>query len=256
MSKTLFTKAEIERTEKGMTAIASTSVVDRQGESISVGGWDLRNFKKNPVLLWSHNHDEVAVGKAKGIKVVGTGKSAQLVFQPVFHDKTPLAAAIKSLFEGDDTIEPVLNSFSVGFRPIDVDGNTYIKQELLEISAVNVPANPEARVMAYKSLKKAGVKADVIKQVGVDIKQARIDELENKVKSLNERLDNLTKGSKPQVTGRKAEVETTISALKVIQRANEKLLTKSNASKTTQAKIVKTATERLLSNYKKQLKGN
>ena len=31
MSKTLFTKAEIERTEKGMTAIASTSVVDRQG---------------------------------------------------------------------------------------------------------------------------------------------------------------------------------------------------------------------------------
>jgi len=256
MSKTLFTKAEIERTEKGMTAIASTSVVDRQGESISVGGWDLRNFKKNPVLLWSHNHDEVAIGKAKGIKVVGTGKSAQLVFEPVFHDKTPLAAAIKSLFEGDDTIEPVLNSFSVGFRPIDVDGNTYTKQELLEISAVNVPANPEARVMAYKSLKKAGVKADVIKQVGVDVKQAEIDTLKSEVKSLNEKLDSiLTKGDKPQVTGRKAEVETTISTLKVIQRANEKLLTKSNASKTTQAKIVKIATERLLSNYKKQLKG-
>lgn len=236
MSKTLFTKANIERSEKGMLAIASTSVVDRQGEIVSVDGWDLKNFKKNPVLLWSHNHDEIAVGTAKNVRIVGEGKKRQMTFEPVFHDKTPTAAALKALYEGDEDMKPVLNSFSVGFKPIDTDGNVYTKQELLEISAVNVPANPDARVMAYKSLKKAGVDRDVMKAVGAKLPIKK------------------TKGEQPQVVGRKAEVEKTISTLKVIQRANEKLLTKHTANKTTQAKIVKRATEKLLANYKQQLK--
>lgn len=245
MSKTLFIKAEIQRNEKGMLAVASTATVDRQGESVSVDGWDIKNFKKNPVLLWAHNHDEPAIGKAKNIKVVGEGKKAQLVFEPIFHDKTPFASAIKTLYEGDESLDPVLNSFSVGFRPLDVDGNTYTKQELLEISAVNVPANSDARVMAYKSLEKAGFDKEVIKQVGVEPEEEIIDE----VKDIK-----LTKGEQPQVTGRKAEVEKTISMLKVVQRANEKLLTKPTANKATQAKIVKAMTERLLSNYKQKLK--
>src|SRR3990167_1765589 len=135
MEEKLFVKAEIERTDKGMEAVASTAVEDRHGEVVSIEGWDIRNFKKNPVLLWAHNHEEPAIGYAKNLK-------RDMTFEPVFHDKTPLAAAIKALYEGDEDMPPVLNSFSVGFKANEMDGNKYTSQELLEISAVNVPANP------------------------------------------------------------------------------------------------------------------
>ena len=82
----------------------------------------------------------------------------------------PEAAAIKAMFEGYTDSEGVDHArystlLLCWFRPVDTDGNTYTKSELLEISAVNVPANPEARVMAYKSLEEAGFEKDVIKSV-------------------------------------------------------------------------------------------
>jgi HK97 family phage prohead protease len=161
MNDKLFTKAEIERTEKGMLAVASTAVEDRHGEVVSVTGWDLKNFKKNPILLWGHDHYEPAIGMAKNIRIEGTGKKAKLLFEPMFHDITDKAKALKRLVE-----EGFINSFSVGFRPLEIDGNTYTSQELLEISLVNVPANPDARMLAYKSLKGAGFGDSVIKEVG------------------------------------------------------------------------------------------
>lgn len=158
MSKNLFVKSEYDVETK--QAIASTQVVDRMGEVIDQSGWDLKNFKKNPILLWGHDHSEPAIGTAKGIKVVGEGKKAQLMFTPEFHDITPKAAAVKALYDAG-----ILNSFSVGFQPIESDGNTYTKQELHEISAVNVPANPEARTLAMKSMVEAGVEKSVIAEV-------------------------------------------------------------------------------------------
>src|SRR3990167_10926938 len=133
---------------KTKIAVASTDVVDRHGEKISQEGWDLKNFKANPVMLWAHDHSEIAVGNARNIHIERAGGTPRLVFTPDFHDKTPTAKALKELFE-----EGWLNSFSVGFIPKDFDGktSTYLKQELLEISAVNVPANPDARIISYKS---------------------------------------------------------------------------------------------------------
>lgn len=251
-------KAEINRNEKGMLAIASTSVVDRQGESVSIDGWDIKNFKKNPVLLWGHNHDEPAIGRAKNIKIVGEGKKRQMTFEPVFHDKTEFAKAIKVLYEGDDNLEPVLNSFSVGFKPIDVDGNTYTKQELLEISAVNVPANPEARVMAYKSLKQAGFEEDVIKSVGLE--NEVINELKSEIKELKIQVKEVVNGLKhlnPQ--GRNKEIlSERLSMLKVIARASDSMLAKDNTStvkRSNLSKVVKRATERLIVEHKEELHG-
>ena len=60
----------------------------------------------------------------------------------ILHDLTLKQQRLKAMFEGYTDSEevdhaPILNSFSVGFRPVDTDGNTYTKSELLEISAVN-----------------------------------------------------------------------------------------------------------------------
>lgn len=254
MENIFYTKAEVERNEKGYVAIASTSVVDRQNESVSVDGWELKNFKKNPVMLWAHNHDIPAIGIAKNLRVEGTGKKAQLTFEPVFHEITPEAQAIKKMFD-----EKIINSFSVGFKPLDIDGNTYTKQELLEISAVNVPANPEARIIAYKALKKAGFNEDVIKSVGVDANNAEdeIKSLKAEIAQLREQNEELAKRHQtlaPEVE--KTDVKQKLSLLKVVVKANDRILEKgtSSAKKAQLAKIAKRATEKLIVEHKKELK--
>lgn len=253
MDNIIYTNAEVTKTEKGYIAVASTSVVDRQNESVSIDGWELKNFKKNPVLLWSHNHEIPAIGVAKNIKIEGTGKKAQLVFEPVFHDYTPESQAIKKMFD-----EKILNSFSVGFKPLDTDGNVYTKQELLEISAVNVPANPEARIIAYKALTKAGFNKDTIKSVGIEIEGIEmIEELKVEVVELNNKYNEVVKELNtfnPQ--GRNADVRQKLSLLKVVARANDTILQKdtSTAKKAQLAKIAKRATEMLIVEHKKELK--
>lgn len=228
-------------------AVASTSVVDRQGEVIDQNGWDLKNFKKNPLLLWGHDHTIPAIGNAKNIKIEGEGKKAKLTFEPVFHELTDIAKSIKALFDNG-----ILNSFSVGFQPVESEGNTYTKSELLEISAVNVPANPEARMLAYKALKKQGFKKDVIQDVtGIEIIEVKDKKLEARVKELETEIELLAKGPQPQVTGRKAEAEQNISEAKVIARAMDKLLGNANTSRSVQAKVAKRAAEKLIVRNKK-----
>lgn len=140
-------------------AVASTDVQDRQGERIDQNGWDLKNFKGNNVMLWAHDHTKISVGNARNIHIERKSGKPQLVFTPDFHEATPEAKALKVLYD-----EGRMNSFSVGFIPKDFDAgtSTYLKQELLEISAVNVPANPEATMSARKSLITAGIEKSVV----------------------------------------------------------------------------------------------
>lgn len=56
----LYTKAEIqEKTQEVFTAIASSEVEDRQGEVVKQSGWNLKNFKNNPILLYMHDHTNI-----------------------------------------------------------------------------------------------------------------------------------------------------------------------------------------------------
>ena len=176
-------KLEVKATydAKQKIAVASTSVEDRHGEKIDQTGWELKNFKKNPVMLWAHDHSEIAVGNARNIHIERKSGEPRLMFTPDFHDKTDTARALKELFE-----EGWLNSFSVGFIPKDFDGkeSKYLKQELLEISAVNVPANPDARTMSYKTLVDKGFDKALAKEVtGMEEKDEEtteeVDETEN-----------------------------------------------------------------------------
>lgn len=184
---------------KEKVAIASTDVVDRHGERINQDGWDLKNFKANPVLLWGHDHTEIAVGNARNIHIERAGGTPRLVFTPDFHTATDKARALKTLYD-----EGRLNSFSVGFVPKEFDGKDaiYLKQELLEISAVNVPANPEARMLAYKSLKKSGFNDKTIAEMGIKKTEApKVDEevkeepIVEKEKTILEKIKLLYEGT-------------------------------------------------------------
>lgn len=126
-----------------VTAVASSENPDREGESLKAEGWILDHFKENPVLLWAHDAFSLPIGKVTDIGVVGKQLVAKFVFAA--HG---FAQDVQQLVK-----DGFLNTLSVGFMPLERDdqGNT-VKQELLELSIVNVPANADARVSrAFKS---------------------------------------------------------------------------------------------------------
>ena len=121
--------------------IGSTEAQDRDGDIISSSGWELENYKKNPVFLWAHDYSIPPIGKAIDVRV----RNKQLIFDIQFPEEGvyPLADTVYKLYKGG-----FLNATSVGFvgkqaEPI-ANGSKYIRQELLELSAVPVPSNPTA----------------------------------------------------------------------------------------------------------------
>jgi len=117
-------------------AIFSTAKEDRHGE-IVYQNWDLKSFKKNPVYLDSHNYSSIdfIIGKVSKVKV-----DKALVGDIEFALSNPRGELAYNLAK-----DGFLNTSSVGFIPkkFDDKGNI-LEAELLEISAVGVPANPEA----------------------------------------------------------------------------------------------------------------
>lgn len=121
---------------------ASTGAEDRDGDTVAPDGWELSNFLANPVFLWAHRYDRPPIGKAVQIT---TGNSA-LVIDVQFDMADEFAAAMHRKYS-----EGYLNAVSVGFRPkagaprMDHPyGMAFTEQELLELSAVPVPSNPQA----------------------------------------------------------------------------------------------------------------
>lgn len=118
--------------------VGSTGAIDRQGESLNPSGWQTDNYLKNPVVLYGHDYKvNRPVGKTLRVYM----EENQLRFDVQFND-TALGQEVFSLMK-----DGYLNAVSVGFIPLEFgnDGEyTYQKMELLELSVVPVPANPEA----------------------------------------------------------------------------------------------------------------
>lgn len=247
-------KATIEeKSADEFTAVASSAVVDRQGEVIEQTGWDLKNFKQNPIMLWMHDHTK-PLGKATRVWLDKTSGTPVLKFKGVISDATEWGRAAKQLME-----EGILNSFSVGFRAMDIDDNKITKAELYEISLVTVPANPEARIIAAKSLKQAGISEDITKEFEVDeveVLRFKVKELEETVKKVQQDAESAVKGlqhlaphrSKQEIVAKRLELS------KVVVKAADKLIVESKSPKTVDhAKIIKKASEKLISNMKGDL---
>ena len=146
-------------------AIASTPALDRDREVLLPRGVMIDNFMKNPVMLDIHDYRQHSVGKVLDIKV----EKSAVKFQFQFAD-TESGRELRYLYDNE-----FMNAFSVGFYPrafktiSDEDGEKVKlpvaddseetvdltkyeqrpraiihKWELLEISPVPVPSNPEA----------------------------------------------------------------------------------------------------------------
>lgn len=261
---TLHINAEIkEKSDDYFTAVASSEVEDRQGEVVKQAGWSLTNFKKNPILLWMHDHEK-PLGKAERVWLDKTGKTPVLKFKGMISTATEYGRAAKQLME-----EGILNSFSVGFRALEMEGNAITKAELFEISLVSVPANPEARLLAAKSLEGAGFKENVIKNLigeedaeeenqedEVATLKSKIAQLEEQVIKTQEIAENAVKGLQHLAPlGSKQEVVSKrLQSVKLLAKTADKLIVESKSPKTVdRAKLMKRTSEKLISNLKGDL---
>lgn len=143
----------IDEKEGTLTAYISTGGVDRMSEVLDPAGADMSNYKKNPVVLWAHDYSLPPIGKALWVKKDGEGILSKVKFA-----STEFAQEIFQLYK-----EGFMKAFSVGFIPKETQEHdvkesdrgkkpyrTFRKWELLEYSAVPVPANPEALSLAMQ----------------------------------------------------------------------------------------------------------
>ena len=137
----------------------SKEVVDRDGDILRASGVDFTNYMKNPVFLSFHNSREFPLGKVTKFWVEGNTVKA-IVYFPTIEElsSNPEQASEKAKLV-DFTYHcyktGMLNAVSVGFIPIEwietENGYDILKWELLEFSAVAVPANQDAIAEAVKS---------------------------------------------------------------------------------------------------------
>lgn len=128
-----------------LTFVASTGAVDRHGDTVAPEGWRLDAYRENPVVLWAHDYRRPAIGRAQSVWRDGGALLARLEFAD-----TGFAREVEGLYR-----QGYQQGVSVGFRPLRFEerrdartgaflGIRFLEQELLEISAVPVPANQGA----------------------------------------------------------------------------------------------------------------
>lgn len=132
-----------------LEAVVSDETKDRYGDVIRAAGWRTANYLKNPVILWAHDYSSPPIGRATEVSV----RDKRLV-KVIEFDTREFAQEVFRLYADD-----FLSAFSVGFMPLKWEkvyegegderkfvGFEFLEQELLESSAVPVPANPNALV--------------------------------------------------------------------------------------------------------------
>lgn len=144
--------------------IASDETLDRYGEIISAAGWRLEHYRRNPVFQNAHQYGDIifTLGKALHTEVRNVAGRPALYQRIEFATAVnPMARIAYGLYKGR-----FLNAVSVGFIPIRWENGDasapagenppglrrrYLEQELLEVSAVGIPANPEALQLGLKA---------------------------------------------------------------------------------------------------------
>lgn len=193
--------------------IFSTDDEDRHGERV-FQNWDLKNFKKNPVILNSHNYRDITeiLGKSTKISVKDNRLEGKIQFAV---NENPKAKVAYELVRGG-----FANAFSVGYigKEFDEKWNT-LKAELLEISLVSVPAN------ALALAKAKGIDVDVFLKEEEEPAKVEVEPIEDEPEAIDDENEDgpetedhvVTEEdlkNNPELAGSGVEVGDTIQILK------------------------------------------
>ena len=183
--------------------IISTNARDRHGTVLNPKKWNLKNYKKNPIVGYAHDIYGGMCSSPDPDKIIGKGKvyleddnlMGEVTFEPAdineFADKI-----LKKIDFG------TLRATSVGFYPEgkgkygkekEAEGEDnetfyYAGQELLEFSIVNITSNPEA---VKRSMPKR-IKNFLEQEIGESLEWKDIEKLTVKG------VINIFKGIKPE----------------------------------------------------------
>ena len=179
----------------------SKEVVDRDGDILRASGVDFTNYMKNPVFLSFHNSREFPLGKVTKFWVEGNSVKAIVYFPPIEELSTNPEQASEKAKLVDFTYHcyktGMLNAVSVGFIPLEwvenENGFDIQKWELLEFSAVAVPANQDAIAEAVKSFGKDFAKDFVSEEKSGRKISAQTREILNKIKACGDELEKCQK---------------------------------------------------------------
>lgn len=144
--------------------VLSTYTKDRHGTVLNQNGWELDNYRLNPVVAYQHNlsgnlcqapDPDFIIGKSVKIDCEGFGQDKKLVAEAEFEPPEINALAEKvfrKLIYGSLSrtsvgfVETIKGCFGPGDERAGFPNETYYfgGQELLEWSVVNIPSNPDA----------------------------------------------------------------------------------------------------------------
>ncbi len=180
--------------QRTFTITASTDERDRFGDEIVQEKLSTENYDRNPVILWSHQMQNLPIGRCVRHWIERDG--------PVTKTKMEIKMADHEFSDKifDLISDGFLKSASIGFLPLKTEEikdkdrdehlfhnpTRFLESELLETSICNIPANPGC-LMAMKSMVENGqLPASVIN--GMDGEHtswkleeaiARLDEIED-----------------------------------------------------------------------------
>lgn len=164
---------------RAVSAIMSSGALDRHGEIIDPEAYreHLPLFMTNPVLLADHDHTR-QIGHWENVRITGRGLEGEAIFA-----RTPEAESIFALYRDGHR-----RAFSVGVLIHEYEMRemrlgeqvervrVFTKVELVECSAVAVPANPEALVASLSRGRQAGGGGQRVnkgEQLGQRVREAR-----------------------------------------------------------------------------------
>lgn len=163
----ILTLKEMDDDKRELVGIASTPMPDRMGDIVEPKG---AQFKLPIPFLWQHDPHQ-PIGHVTAAKVTDSGievraKMARMDKPGMLCDR--LDEAWECIKSG------LVRGLSIGFRSLEaarIDqtySQKYLKWEWLELSAVTVPANAEATILAIKSADQAARRFGVRSVVRLD----------------------------------------------------------------------------------------
>jgi HK97 family phage prohead protease len=156
--------------------VFSDNSVDRYGEIVDQASWDVKAYQKNPVILWGHDPSkaENVIGSGSNIRLNQDGKS---IITAQFDDDDHASLIFNKIKKG------ILRTVSAGFIPhsFEMEDDTPVLKdnELLEVSVVAIPANPNALALDYK----AGEMREKDAQYLIDTMRAEANAIEKTMKA-------------------------------------------------------------------------
>tara|TARA_R110000824_G_scaffold83581_5_gene209177 strand:+ start:1142 stop:1921 length:780 start_codon:yes stop_codon:yes gene_type:complete len=166
-----------------VSAIVSSESIDRDGDVIRASGWDLKNFMRHPVVLANHDYSslrsqigvwekmEVQGSKMRGVARFFIGKGNDEADWAFELAKEKALAFSVGFIPNMDKASPLHEDDAFGVR-----GMEFKAQELLEVSAVTVPSNPDALQRIAKGFGVDPVVAEIAEERLADMPSDEIDE--------------------------------------------------------------------------------